>query len=288
MRKQTLDRSPHAGVEVQAKPGCRTHLKLTSTNQEVDPRLARVRVQEALSRLAELQVTLASNQQELRAAQEQLHALATTNSRFRRKLIRLAQLAADARYFSYHDQLTGLPNRNLLLDRLEQAMVQARRQHKQVALLLLDLDGFKRVNDMLGHTAGDTLLQQVAGRLRACIRGGDTACRYGGDEFVVMLPEVDDEENATAVAEKIRVNLAAPYLLDGKTLTVTASVGIALYRGDEQHHSDDLIKQADIAMYLAKARGRLLTWPLGPQALAHPPLENVAKQRSHPSTQLQQ
>lgn len=257
MRKRIVDRTPYIiAVAAHAKPRRRIQFRpmrrLNGARQEGP---APVRLQQAISERAELQSALATSQQQLQAAREQIEALAKTNSRFRQRLTRLAQKTAEARHFAYHDELTGLPNRSLLLDRLKQAMVQAERQHKQVALLLLDLDGFKDVNDEFGHAAGDKLLQQVAERLAACVRGGDTVCRYGGDEFVVMLPEIDGQETAEAVAEKIRSNLAAPYVLDGNAIAITASVGVAMYRGDEQHHSD-LIKQADIAMYLAKALNR--------------------------------
>jgi diguanylate cyclase (GGDEF)-like protein len=155
------------------------------------------------------------------------------------------------RHFAYHDELTGLPNRALLLDRLNQALVRAKRQHKQLALLLLDLDGFKDVNDRLGHIAGDKLLQRVAERLLSCIRGSDTACRYGGDEFVVLLPEVDDQNRALVVAGEIHARLAKPYMVDDYSIAVTASIGVAVYPLDGKTEND-LIKQADVAMYLAK------------------------------------
>jgi diguanylate cyclase (GGDEF)-like protein len=198
--------------------------------------------------------------QELR---RRVQKLARSNARLRRVVIRLRQEAAQARHFAYHDALTGLPNRALLLDRLRQAMVQAVRLHKQVGVLVLDLDKFKSVNDRLGHAAGDQLLQQVAGRLSQCIRGGDTACRYGGDEFVVMLPEIDGSECADIVAQKIRSQLTAPYELDHGVAEITVSVGIALYRADGQDCSE-LIKQADLAMYQGKARRR----SVAPQATA--------------------
>jgi len=186
-------------------------------------------------------------------ALQHIRKLLQSNARLKRKLIRLRQEAAQAHHFAYHDQLTGLPNRSLLLDRLRQAMAQAARQHKQVGLLLLDLDDFKSVNDRLGHAAGDTVLQQVAERLLACIRSCDTACRYGGDEFVIMLPEIDGRASADAVAHKIGTRLVAPYVLDDRVIVVTASIGIAIYRADGRDGSE-LIREADTAMYLAKAR----------------------------------
>ena len=140
----------------------------------------------------------------------------------------------------------------MLLDRFTQAAARAARQRKLVALLFLDLDGFKSINDVLGHSAGDQLLQQVAARLTASIRTSDTACRYGGDEFVLLLPELDFVESAVTAAEKIRAHVATPYLVDGTSSHVTASIGIAVYPTDGMEF-DELIKRADAGMYRNKA-----------------------------------
>jgi diguanylate cyclase (GGDEF)-like protein len=129
-------------------------------------------------------------------------------------------------------------------------------------LLFIDLDKFKNVNDRLGHAAGDKILQQVAERLSARIRIGDTACRYGGDEFVVMLPEIDGNESAATVIEKIRTHLATPYLLDDTIISVTASTGTTIYRTGQ--NCNDLIKQADIAMYFAKEHKQFRASPFNP------------------------
>jgi diguanylate cyclase (GGDEF)-like protein len=215
----------------------------------------------ALSELAELKQELAASQLKSKDAQRQIETLAEANRNFKQKLIRLAKKCAQARHFGYYDELTGLPNRSLLLDRLKQAMAQSDRQHKQVALLFIDLDKFKNVNDTLGHEAGDKLLQLVAERLTTCIRYGDTACRYGGDEFVIMLPEIDGQESVAVVTEKIRTHLATSYVVEGNVFTVNASIGIAVYRGDGQNCSE-LIKQADIAMYLAKQSAQHPSNPL--------------------------
>src|SRR4051812_38244840 len=115
-----------------------------------------------------------------------METLAESNDRLRKRVAELERELTHARHLAYHDPLTGLPNRALLLDRLMQAMAQAQRQHKVVGLLLLDLDCFKSINDKLGHNAGDLILQEVAERLSSCIRACDTACRYGGDEFVIL------------------------------------------------------------------------------------------------------
>jgi len=214
---------------------------------------APVRLERALSDVTGLERALATSQRRLRVVQERVETLVKRDSRLKERFLRLARTEAQVRHVAYHDELTGLPNRSLLLDRFNQAVAQGARQGRQVALLFLDLDGFKNVNDRLGHAAGDKLLQQVAGRLTACLRAGDTACRYGGDEFVIMLPEVDGHETAATVAEKIRIRLAAPYAVDGGTIAVTASIGTAVYPVDGQDYGT-LMQQSDIGMYRAKGR----------------------------------
>lgn len=223
------------------------------------------RLQNALAELGELRGALATSQQESNAARQQIDVFTQTISGLRQKVIWLEQEVARVRHFAYHDELTGLPNRSLLLDRLNQAIVQAARQQKQVGLLLLDLDGFKSVNDRLGHATGDMLLQRVAERLLSCIRGADTACRYGGDEFVILLPEVDGEKSAAEVAQKLRAYLAKPYVVDDHSIAVTASIGVAVYPCDGSNQND-LIRRADIAMYLAKSHNSSSTRSLQPAA----------------------
>jgi diguanylate cyclase (GGDEF)-like protein len=160
-----------------------------------------------------------------------------------------------ARRFAYHDPLTGLPNRALMLDRLKQAMAQATRQRKKVGVLLLDLDDFKRVNDELGHQAGDAVLQAVADRLRGCIRACDTACRYGGDEFVVLLPEIQGTQELERVRRKIYQQLWLPHRIGKRTLVIGGSIGSALFRQDAES-CVALIGAADAAMYRAKRLSR--------------------------------
>lgn len=172
-------------------------------------------------------------------------------ARLQQELVELAQKEAQARHLAYHDGLTGLPNRNLLQDRFHQVMSQAERHRKSLALLLLDLDEFKRVNDKLGHASGDKLLKALAERLSVGIRGADTACRYGGDEFVVMLAEIENPEVAATLAAEIGTRLSQPYIIDGHEIHMTVSVGTAVYPTDGKSY-DALIKQADIAMYRAK------------------------------------
>ena len=158
-------------------------------------------------------------------------------------------------YMAHHDTLTGLPNRRLMQDRLNQAILQARRNQKHVALLFLDLDRFKLVNDTLGHETGDYVLRDVAKRLNKSVREGDTVSREGGDEFVIILPDLDKPELAQQVATKILNELAKPIEVSGHELTVTASIGISHYPNDATD-VQQLLKHADSAMYQAKDAGR--------------------------------
>jgi len=210
-------------------------------------------VQRVRSELADITQALTISRQDAQAAREHIQSLIEINSRLNHELIELARREAQVRDFAYHDELTGLPNRRLLLDRLNQALAQAARQHKQVVLLLLDLDCFKSVNDRLGHAGGDKLLQAVARRLADGIRGADTACRYGGDEFLVMLPEVDNRGMAATVWGKLKMALGEPYIIDGYEIRLTASMGGVVYPTDGQT-DEELIRKADDALYRAKAR----------------------------------
>lgn len=170
----------------------------------------------------------------------------------KRKVHQLEKELVQIQNFAYYDQMTGLPNRNLLKDRLNQALKRAVRDKTQVGLLLLDLNGFKDVNDTLGHNAGDNLLMQVAQRLLSCIRDADSVYRYGGDEFVVLLPEVDGQKGSAELMWKLQAHLAKPYSVDNRTVVVTASIGIAVYPADG-NSQEDLINRADEEMYLKKS-----------------------------------
>ena len=158
-------------------------------------------------------------------------------------------------YQAYHDVLTALPNRLLFRDRLNLALAHARRNSRTVAVMFLDLDEFKAVNDRLGHTVGDRLLQAVASRLIASVRAEDTVARMGGDEFTILLPDVGDGRGASTVARKVLESIAEPVLIDDHMLHVTPSVGIALFPGDG-FDAETLLKNADRAMYRAKQLGR--------------------------------
>jgi diguanylate cyclase (GGDEF)-like protein len=158
-------------------------------------------------------------------------------------------------YLAYHDGLTALPNRSLFNKLLAQAIRQAPRFQRQVAVAFIDLDRFKQINDTLGHEAGDQLLQEVAHRLKDCLREGDTVARLGGDEFVVLLSDLTAMTDAATVAEKIVTSIGRPFILLGQEFRVTASIGISIYPNDGQD-AQTLTKNADIAMYQAKEEGK--------------------------------
>ena len=186
----------------------------------------------------------------------------TRDLEFMKMATRLAAVAIEHRtltdqlsHQAQHDALTGLPNRLLFQDRLNQALAQAERKKLQVAVLYMDLDRFKNINDMLGHSSGDALLCQAAGRLQACIRKTDTLSRLGGDEFTVVLSELNDAQHAMRVATKLIEAMRAPFHVDQHELFVTISLGISIYP-DDGIESETLIANADAAMYRAKETGR--------------------------------
>ncbi len=158
------------------------------------------------------------------------------------------------KHLAQHDSLTGLPNRALFDDRMQQAMALARRDQTHVALLFVDLDGFKAINDTRGHHVGDLLLRDAAQRMETCVRNADTVGRLGGDEFVVLLPFLEVERDALLVAEKICHALRQPFALDGQNVLISASIGVAVY---PEHGSDELklSQSADAAMYQSKEDG---------------------------------
>lgn len=156
---------------------------------------------------------------------------------------------------AYHDLLTGLPNRALFHDRLSNTISNARRENDRLSVLFLDLDGFKVVNDTLGHSVGDELLKQVANRLRSCLREGDTVARLGGDEFIVLLPNINSDDIARLVAKKLEDAIKQPFFVDGNELFLTGSIGISMFP-ENGETADLLIKNADTAMYYTKEQGK--------------------------------
>ena len=190
-----------------------------------------------------------------RRVRERTAELASTNERLRVEVGERRQAEERARHLANHDVLTGLPNRRLLKDRLGQALALAHRHHKSVAVMFVDLDRFKTINDTLGHEVGDKLLVAVADRLKRVLREGDTVARVGGDEFVVVLPELGKDRDAAVVARKILELLAEPFPVESHELRVTPSIGIAVAPGDGDD-PETLLRHADAAMYEAKAAGR--------------------------------
>jgi len=159
------------------------------------------------------------------------------------------------KYLALHDELTGLPNRTLFFDRLNQALSRAHRYKHVTAILYIDLDGFKPVNDMFGHKAGDTVLKEVANRLKLCIRETDTAARIGGDEFAVILQDLQKKEYVENIAERIVKNMSQGFCIEDKSCMIGVSIGISTYPSDG-HEPDILIKKADTAMYRVKGKGK--------------------------------
>jgi diguanylate cyclase (GGDEF)-like protein len=170
-------------------------------------------------------------------------------------LTRLKQTNEQVTHLAHHDTLTGLPNRILFYDRLNNAIKFAQRGMSSFAVLYLDLDGFKHVNDTLGHGSGDALLIESSRRITACVRDSDTVARMGGDEFTLILSNMHTRTDIENVAGKIVKAIAQPFMLDGKSCTISVSIGIALYP-DNGNTPEQLLKIADAAMYLAKNGGK--------------------------------
>ena len=188
----------------------------------------------------------------LREANENL-VVASVNAHMMTEAVE--RVSVHLSYMAEHDLLTGLPNRALLTDRLVQSILLAKRHGKKLALMFLDIDHFKDINDSLGHEVGDQLLQSVANRLQASVRNSDTVSRYGGDEFVVLLPEVEDVQSAALAAEKLIHSVGELHSIFGQELRVTLSIGVSMYP-DDGADADVLMRNADIAMYQAKKSGR--------------------------------
>ncbi len=190
-----------------------------------------------------------------RAVAERTVELQAANERLEAEIADRRQAESRAQHLADHDPLTGLPNRRLLEDRLTQALAASQRNRKQTAVMFVDLDRFKNINDTLGHAAGDLVLREVAERLVKQLRVVDTICRIGGDEFVVVLPEIRRAADASNVAAKILETVAQPFLVEGRELHITPSVGISVFP-DDGRDAESLIRNADAAMYHAKETGR--------------------------------
>jgi diguanylate cyclase len=211
----------------------------------------------ALAQLERCRRALAASQEECDVVRLQLGIFMSTISRLRRRVTHLEQALAQAGDAAQHDKLTGLPNRSLLLDRLRQAIRQAERQHRQVGLLLVDLAGSRGIADGHGRATADKLVLQVAQRLLSCIRSADTACRHDGDQFLVLLPELESEKVAAQIARDLGARLAVPYLVDGQEVAIRAGIGVAIYP-DDGTGLQPLIDRASLARVVAKARDDLI------------------------------
>jgi diguanylate cyclase (GGDEF)-like protein len=205
-----------------------------------------LKVQEAADELVAVNDALAEEIDERHHLEEQL-------SRSDAALSKSRASERAARHDSLHDGITGLPNLTLFNDRLRVALVQAERHSWQLAVMFIDLDDFKTINDTLGHEVGDRVLQTVAKRLEAIVRGSDTVSRRSGDEFLFLMLEANDESNVAALASRISHSIAEACDIDGVNVTVKASIGIALYPRDGRS-AHELLKRADTAMYAAKQK----------------------------------
>ncbi len=188
-----------------------------------------------------------------RQVMREIDTLRSTNAHLVRQIETLKRRQAQAQRLADRDGLTGLYNRRRMVELLAASISDASQQRQRVGLLFVDLDGFKGINDDYGHAAGDKLLITVAARIAARTRTGDFVCRYGGDEFVVILPRVADLAAAQQVAQSIRKKVALPYRIDGADLRVSAAVGLAIYP-DEARSAATLLELADESMYVAKSR----------------------------------
>ncbi len=205
-----------------------------------------VKVQDAAAELVVVNDTLAEGIDEHRHME---HRLSTADA----ELSESQANEKKARHSALHDAVTGLPNLTLFNDRLRTALAQAQRHTWRLAVMFIDLDDFKKVNDARGHDVGDRVLQMVAQRLQAVVRGGDTVSRRSGDEFLVLMVEAKDESSVAAFAARIAGNIGEACEIDGMTLTVTASIGIAVYP-DDGRTAQELLKKADQAMYAGKRK----------------------------------
>jgi diguanylate cyclase (GGDEF)-like protein len=204
---------------------------------------------------ASLSRALNFSRRQLSVVRQQKADLQQQCSLLTEKVFSLESALTKATQFAHFDELTGLPNRRLLLDRFAQAAALANRHRQFLALLFFDVNDFKLVNDKLGHNIGDKLLQQVATRLSSSIRKSDTACRYGGDEFVVLLTEIADDKHLVKVLKKVRAKLAPTYVVDRYYIRLSVSDGLAVYPKDGQLFTD-LLQLADRSMYCNKVGSR--------------------------------
>jgi diguanylate cyclase (GGDEF)-like protein len=185
----------------------------------------------------------------------EIELLKLDKERLQRQLAAASRQVVEAHRLANQDGLTGLPNRRLLIKRLQWAVANARQRQRRLALLFIDLDGFKNVNDRFGHAIGDKLLTFVAARIATCVRSDDIACRYGGDEFVVLLSNISEVAIAVRIADMIAGRIGRRFQIAGIEIQISASVGLATYPDDGDSY-DALLRQADAAMYRSKITRR--------------------------------
>lgn len=208
-----------------------------------------------VDRVSSLVSVSTKNRSHIATLQRRIEQLECDNVRLETELTASLLREAASAHDACHDALTGLPNRTLIRDRFQQATARADRQGSQVAVLFLDLDQFKHVNDRYGHAIGDRVLQMVACRIQESVRTTDTASRHGGDEFVIMLTDLDDAGVADDIVDKIRRQLAKPYRFDEGAIALRSTIGVAVYPADGVVW-ETLLTRADAAMYRAKPKTR--------------------------------
>ena len=233
----------NATLEQREQRAARKEQELARREHALQPREDAMRARSALEAKAQSQLREANERLVIAAVQAQVMTEAAQDA------------AAQLSHMASHDHLTSLPNRALLTDRLAQAMALARRRGKRVALMYLDVDHFKHINDSLGHSVGDALLQLLAQRLRDCVRQSDTVCRQGGDEFVLLLAEVEQPADAALAAAKLIEAMASPCVIGEHHLHVGVSIGVSIYP-DDAADVESMLRNADTAMYHAKRNGR--------------------------------
>jgi diguanylate cyclase (GGDEF)-like protein len=255
---RALDQSENVQIKVEEAA---EDLSTVNTTLKQDPAMTgaqRREVKQALAKSAEIEVKVQECSDELEtvndALTEELDERADLEHQLSRSRTALSASRAQekkSRHDALHDGVTGLSNMTLFKDRLDNALSQAQRHGWRLAVMFIDLDAFKSINDRHGHDVGDRVLQLVARRLEALVRGGDTVSRRGGDEFLFLMLEAKDEANAVTFAATLIERIGAACEVDGASLTVSSSVGIALYPEDGRS-ADELLKNADLAMYAAK------------------------------------
>ncbi|WP_295686555.1 GGDEF domain-containing protein [uncultured Nevskia sp.] len=203
------------------------------------------------TKLDDTQACACSLEEHLKAALEENRTLRAANEQLEAALDEITQQRIYAQHMAHHDGLTGLPNRQMLMQRLQDGIAESFAHQRLLALMFIDIDGFKVVNDSHGHSAGDKLLAVLATRIASAVRADDLACRYGGDEFVVILSDISEAAVVARVAEDIRSHVNGRYSIDGQELQISASIGYALYPTDGDQW-DSLLSSADASMYRDK------------------------------------